>query len=100
MNLVEHLLIVLTEELAETQQAISKGLRFGLKDGYPGTDRTNEGDIAEEFAHAIAAMEMLEESGIIKRDRAHLMRVNEFKKAKVREYMEYARSTGSLLHNA
>jgi len=97
MNRQEHLLTRLSEELAETQQAISKALCYGLTNGHPGTDRlTNAEDIALEFAHAVAIMEMLEESGIVPRDKRWLMRAIEAKKAKVREMMDYARAVGTL----
>ena len=49
MNRTEHLLACLAEECAEVAQAVGKALRFGLDDGYPGTDRKNADDIAKEL---------------------------------------------------
>ncbi len=74
MNRKEHLLVVLLEELAETQKAVTKALRFGLENGKPNSSTNNADDIETEFAHAIAAMEILERDGFLKRDGSKLMR--------------------------
>lgn len=56
----QYLLACLAEEAGEVAYACMKALRFGLDDGYPGTDRTNEGDIAIEIAHIKAIASMLD----------------------------------------
>lgn len=96
MNESEHLLTCLAEEAGEVVQAVTKALRFGLKDGYPGTDRTNEQDIQDEFAQLLAVMEMLEDKVFGPRDFDRLQRTTNAKKYKVIEYMEYAVKTGAL----
>ena len=96
MNRKEHLLTCLTEECSEVIKAVSKAQRFGLLDGYPDSGTTNEQDIQEEFAQAVAVMEMLEEEVFRKRDINRLMRVANIKKAKVNEWMEYAKAQGTL----
>lgn len=97
MNKIEHLLTCLMEECAEVQQAASKALRFGLDDGAPDSITTNADDITGECNDLIAIIEMLEEENIIiKKDHAKAI---EQKKMKVRKYMEYARSRGTLDNN-
>ena len=96
MNKAEHLLTCLSEECSEVIKAVCKAQRFGLQDGYPDTDRTNEGDIQEEFAQAVAVMEMLEEEVFGSRNTKKLTRIMEAKKANVRNWMEYAQETGAL----
>lgn len=97
MNRQEHLLVCLSEECAEVIKAVDKALRFGLNDGYPGTETTNEQDIQDEFAQAVAVMEMLEKEVFKDRDIGRLNRIIESKKAMVLEYMEYAKNTRGTL---
>jgi NTP pyrophosphatase (non-canonical NTP hydrolase) len=97
MNRQEHLLTCLAEEAGEIVQAVTKALRFGLDDGYPGTDRTNKMDIQIEIRQLIAVKEMLEKRGYLPylsetQDRG----MKNHKKDKVVKYMEYAIKTGSL----
>lgn len=93
MNRQEHLLTLLTEECAEIQQATAKALRFGLKDGYPGTDRTNESDISAELNDLYAIVAMLVEDGLSLHSDISLI---EDKKHKVEHYIEYAKQQGTL----
>lgn len=94
MNTTEHLLVCLAEECAEVQQAVAKALRFGLSDGYPDADTTNAQDIAREFAETLAVIEMLEEVGVLERPSdTHLI---ERKKARIREWMMFAKKRGTL----
>ena len=75
-------------------QAVGKALRFGLDDGYPGTDRKNADDIAKELNQISAVAEMLREVGAIPmRDMAHDIEV---KRAHVEHYMNYAEQRGTL----
>ena len=97
MNITEHLLTCLMEECAEVQKAASKALRFGLKDGYPGSGVTNAVKIAEEVTEVIAMIEMLQEYGI--KQPLFPRKLKEEKKNRVREYMHYAKQVGQLEEN-
>lgn len=98
MNVTEHLLICLSEEAGEIVQACAKALRFGLTDGYPGTDRTNATDIAIECSDLITVLDMLHARGDVPiffdSDRY------EAKKAKVLKYIDYATRVGTLSNSA
>jgi NTP pyrophosphatase (non-canonical NTP hydrolase) len=94
MTETEHLLSVLAEEAGEIVQACGKALRFGLDDGYPGTERTNAGDIATEIAHLKAVAGLLDLHA--EKSEGALM---DAKIAKVREFMEYARQRRTLMPN-
>jgi len=96
MNTTEHLLTCLAEECAELQQAISKALRFGLQDRYPGSNTTNAQDIAKESIEVLALIELLQEQGIILKPRGTKDMVNA-KRNRVNEYMKYAKTTGALV---
>jgi len=95
----EHLLTCLAEEAGEIVQACAKALRFGLDDGYPGTDRTNAGDISKECTDLMAVLELLHEHGDLEWLLPDCAKRMEAKKAKVREFMEYARKRGTLMSN-
>lgn len=95
MNRTEHLLTCLAEECAEVQQAVAKAQRFGLDDGYPGTDRTNRGDLEREITDLFAVLEMLEDDGILKCEGSRRKEMDQ-KKAKVCEFMRYAERRGTL----
>jgi hypothetical protein len=102
MNVSEHLITCLAEESGEIaqiagriSQAAHKALRFGLNDGYPGTNRTNLRDMVQEFNDLIGVIELMHEEGIVLDglyDRAAI----EAKKEKVRMYMVYAEDRGCL----
>lgn len=95
MNVKEHLLTCIMEEAAEVQQAAAKALRFGLNDGYPGTDRTNIEDLAHEITDLLAVVNLCEQYGIDfpeignPDDMAH-------KQDRVNKMMEYAEDKGTL----
>lgn len=95
LNRVEHLLTCLTEECAEIQQAVAKALRFGLNDGHPGRMTSNAGDIMIEYADLVAVFELLQEEGVIGQIDT-LRETIDQKKIKVKRYMEYAKSRGTL----
>ena len=96
MNNRQHLLVCLAEECAEAQQAVSKALRFGLQDGYPGTTRTTCGDIACEINHLLAVVEMLQDAGALLHNNIPNRSCIENKKIKVQKFMEYAKNHGTL----
>ena len=55
----EHLMTIAMEECAELAQRISKALRFGMGQVQPGQPFDNRERAIEEYAHLIAAMEMI-----------------------------------------
>lgn len=95
MTKQQHLLVCLAEECAEVQHAVAKALRFGLKDGYPGTERTNAGDISRELNDIMAIAELLKECGAI----PHNQTVTEIqkKKKKIAIFLKYAEELGTVL---
>lgn len=95
MNKNEHLLIVLAEECSETAQAVSKALRFGLKDGQPGRATTNAQEIEKEFIEAQAVRDMLRDYGVITQP-SQAKEIYDDKQRRVKEWMEYAKSVGAL----
>jgi NTP pyrophosphatase (non-canonical NTP hydrolase) len=95
MNIHEHLLTCLAEESGEIAQAAHKALRFGIDDGYPGTERTNRRDIVQEVNDLIGVLELLCENGI-RLDGLLDREAIEAKKTKVKKYMEYAVERGCL----
>lgn len=64
MKQFENLLVTVSEECAEIQQAVSKALRFGLENHHPNNpDVTNADDILHEFIQLQALIESLQEHG-------------------------------------
>lgn len=98
----DHLLLIVEEEAGEiaqaslrVAQAASKALRFGLDDGYPGTDRTNREDLVKEVNDLLGTLELLQEQGVELPglfDRGAI----DAKKAKVERYLNYSRAQGRL----
>ena len=83
----------LAEECAEVQQAIAKALRFGLCDGYPGTDRTNAEDIAAELDDLTAVAEMLQDEAVLRKRNTEAVYA---KVLKVVRWMHYAEERKTL----
>mgnify|MGYP001586058321 CR=1 FL=1 len=96
MNAREHLLVCLAEEAAEVVQAVTKALRFGLHDSYPGYagGLTNEEAVYAELNDLLAVVEMLEDDGSLTPFMGVQSRGQ--KQAKVRKFMEHARRNGAL----
>lgn len=90
MNETEYLLTVLAEECAEVIQRITKALRFGLGEIQTGQPLTNRERINYEFSDLMGTFEMLEDTGTLER------LPTDAKKAKVKAFMEYSRSKGTL----
>lgn len=62
MKQLENILVTVSEECAEIQQAVSKSLRFGLDNHHPDNpDVTNADDILYEFIQLQALIESLQE---------------------------------------
>ncbi len=95
MNISEHLLTCLIEECSEVQKLVCKGLRFGMKDNFPGRESNNTQDLLAEITDLHAVIEMLVDNGILPnngRDERGIA----LKKQKVHKYMEYAIKSGTL----
>lgn len=88
MTRKEHLLVKLMEESSEIVKAVSKVLLFGLEDGYPELDTTNEEDINNEFNDLLAVVQMLNSEGLnIYSDNTKISA----KKVKVEQWILYAK---------
>jgi len=94
MNLQEHLLVCLAEECSEVTQACTKALRFGLGNGYPGTDRTNLTDIQAEMADLMAVYKMLM-LHINESDQVSALAMSE-KTERVKKYLLYSAERGTI----
>jgi hypothetical protein len=98
----EHQLTCVNEESGEIaqialriSQATCKALRFGMDDGYPGTDRTNRMDLVREVNDLIGALERLVEAGVEMPglfDREAI----EAKKKKIEKWMSHAKKNNAL----
>lgn len=106
MNSTEHTMVCGAEEAGEiataalaVAKALHKGLRFGQDDINPERDASAVEVLAAELNDLAAVVEMLQEAGVPLpglHDRAAI----EAKKRKVRNWMGYAESRGSLTPNA
>lgn len=56
---------ILIEECAELTKALTKLLRFGADDGYPGSPVTNKADASNEAADVIEMIDMAVTAGIL-----------------------------------
>ena len=90
MNLKENLLVTVSEECAEVQQAVSKALRFGYS-----SENTNE--IMYEFYQLCAMIEMCQAEGILPvlSDKEQAEIISE-KKQKVRVFQDVSWTIGTL----
>ena len=95
MTRIDHLLVILMEECADVQQAVSKTLRFGPYDGYPGTTRRNITDLGIELAQIQAVVEMLVAEGVLTEQMLPNSTVTE-KKRKVEEFLGHSKNLGRL----
>lgn len=91
MNRQEHLLVILMEECGEVIQDAAKSLRFGLDEGRD-IDCTNGQRLRKEFNQLLAVADMLEEEGV---DLSYDYNIQEQKRDKVEEYLEYSRDCGT-----
>lgn len=85
---LRELLVILGEEAAEIVVAASKALRFGLDDGYPGTERTNRDDLTREVGDLLAVVTELQRFNLfpqVEMDDARRRKV-----AKLRRFMQHA----------
>lgn len=95
----EHLLAILAEECAEVSQRVTKILRFGINEKQPGQDKTNRARLVDELNDLRAAVQMLEDEGVLPAiiDHASIqerkLRIAE-KREKVEKYLRYSASLG------
>jgi len=94
MTETEHLLVCLSEECAEIIKAVSKALRFGLDDGYPGGSTTNLQDIIKELNDLEGVIDLLRSYVPFENFRSSYAILK--KKDKIKEFMEYARKRNKL----
>jgi hypothetical protein len=99
MNLVEHLLVCLGEELNETGQEVAKCLRFTphhRPDSYP---LNNIDRVALEYADVHAVIELLAENGIVIDTTTEIFkqRVADKKWRTMNEGAVWARNLGALV---
>src|SRR4051812_5797480 len=100
MNITEHLLTCLAEEAAEVAQDCCKSLRFGLDDVnvLNPTGPTNRERLVTELNQLIAVAHMLVDNGDLPVNwYSSTVRID--KQNKVREFMIYATSKGTLVPN-
>jgi hypothetical protein len=97
INLKEHLFIMLQEEAAKIQMAVSKTLRFGPDNHHPGETLKNKNAVFQEILDLIAVCEMLHEEGSIKKLdlEAYRMEIETVKRNK-RMWIERAAGFGTL----
>jgi len=97
MNVTEHLLVCLNEELLEVAKNVDKALRFGIDDRniLDPEGPTNRERMILELNDIMGVVEMLVEKGVFPEDwrDAELSKV---KKVRVTRFMEYARQHGTL----
>ena len=98
MNRFEYLMTKLSEECAEISQQCSKVLCFGLGDVYGPEGMSNLERLMGEIRDLQGVLEMLEDENVLPRvvwvrDAAAI----EAKKAKVEQFMVYARQRGTLI---
>lgn len=94
----ENLLVTLSEECAEVQHAVSKTLRFGKGDYNPATPQiTNELEILTEYYHLVAVMEMLIDTGVLRRlEDSDIKEIKTSKKHKIEIYQSVSRCLGRM----
>lgn len=98
MNRSENLLVTTMEECAEIQQAISKGLRFGVQNKKCKEPFiSNEDEILKEYYHLVTMMEMLQSEGYLKGlTDEEQQAIKKEKKTNVEKWIEISRKNGTL----
>jgi hypothetical protein len=108
MNERQYLLIKLIEECAEVQQRATKALTFGMYESQsqgPSLKKTGEAALnnnerlAQEFTDLIAVSEMLNQTIAMPLSVSDTA-AKELKKEKIKKYMSYSRSLGSLVDDS
>jgi len=95
MNKVEYLLTKVAEEAGEVSQIAMKCMQFGTDEVYQLIGKSNAERLREEFNDVYAVMQMLVAEGVIQNpliDKDYI----KAKKLKVKKYMGYSQSLGTL----
>ena len=92
MKREEHLLVILAEECAEIQQAVTKALRFGLDDHWQ-NEPTNKVKISQELADLMGIYFMLLREDVIPLSEESLITA---KQEKIEKFLLYSESKGKL----
>lgn len=91
MNRAEYLLVQLGSECNEVAHRASKAVHFGGKEIEPGQVYTNAERLVGEYVDLLAAMEMLEDDGLVRIPTGEELRtLIAAKKVKVEKYIRYA----------
>lgn len=96
MNIIEYLLVCVSEEGSEVSQAACKAARFGISDAHPDRDMLpNNEYLVREVNDLLGVLELLQEygapiQGIGDRDAI------EAKKVRVKKFMVYSQERGAL----
>lgn len=96
MNVKEYLLTQAASECNEVAHRITKAMQFGMDEVQEGQGQTNAERIVSEFYDLIAAMQMLQDRGLIKVDREQMDKAIKAKIAKVNHYMKFAEQCKTL----
>jgi NTP pyrophosphatase (non-canonical NTP hydrolase) len=89
MNRINELLVILSEECAEVQQAASKCIRFGMDSEYNG--QTNRQRLESELGDFLAMFKLIVEETTISEE--NVMNAAEAKLVKVEKHMNNAKKT-------
>ena len=99
MNIHEHFLAILSEECSEVIKSVAKVHRFGALETEPGKDENNIKRVVREFNDLCAAMEDVADSFCINNKELYSPLAKSEKKEKVKRYMKYSISLGTLKDN-
>ncbi|MBL4730757.1 MAG: hypothetical protein JKY28_05265 [Sulfurimonas sp.] len=99
MNREQYLLVCLSEECAEVQQAISKSLRFGLDNFHPISKKTNHIDICNELNDVIAVVTLLIREGLLDFEIINNIEDSVNKTEKIEKWMKNSTEQGILDEN-
>lgn len=94
----EHLLTILAEECNEVAHRVSKILRFGMKDIQKDQELDNEQRLMMEVIDLFSIVEILHEEKIIDLENLgiDLNKHSQGKIERVKKYLEYSKSVGTL----
>jgi len=81
-NKSQEIMSILQEECSEVIQAVSKINRFGIDNYKPGKPKTNREHLEEELGDLLAMIELLEDNGVIDKDKTEIAKRAKFEKLK------------------